>query len=348
MSFLFGCLREGCKDKNRTEIVIPSYTCYSVPSSAIKAGCTVRVCDIDVNTLSYDIDMLKSIDFRNVLAIVTSNLYGIPNDLLSINKIAKDNDVFLVDDAAQSMGAKIGDNYSGFFGDAGILSLDKGKNITSIQGGILAVHSEQLSSIISHNYATLNSTDFINDSKEIIKLLVYALFLHPSLYWIPDSLPFLDLGGTIYTEDYPILKYSNALCGIAASQLERIESINLKRIENAHLYLSYLSDIKNMQTITVDEALSPVYLRFPILSKDRSTRNITVTTLNDAGFGATSSYPTAISEIEEIKNQLQLSRDCCLNGDYVAERIITLPTHEYVNPKDILEISNILHKIDSP
>jgi dTDP-4-amino-4,6-dideoxygalactose transaminase len=53
MSFLFSCLREQCNDKNRTEIVIPSYTCYSVPSSVIKAGCTVRICDIDVNTLSY-------------------------------------------------------------------------------------------------------------------------------------------------------------------------------------------------------------------------------------------------------------------------------------------------------
>jgi dTDP-4-amino-4,6-dideoxygalactose transaminase len=279
------------------------------------------------------------------LAIVTANLYGIPNDLNSIEKIAKNNGVFLIDDAAQSMGAKVGDRYSGFFGEAGILSLDKGKNITSIQGGILALHSEQLQDIVSSNYAKLNSSDLISDSKEIIKLLVYTLFLRPSLYWIPDSLPFLDLGSTIYTEDYPTLKYSNALCGIAASQLGRIELINRKRSENAQRYISHLSGLERIKTITVDNILSPVYLRFPVLSTDRKTRDLTIQTLNEAGFGATPSYPSAISEIKEIKKRLLLSRDCCSNGDSIADRIITLPTHEYVTPSDILAISDILHKI---
>ncbi|MCK4822374.1 aminotransferase class V-fold PLP-dependent enzyme, partial [bacterium] len=128
---LLQCLYNLRGEKNRNQVIIPSYTCFSVPGSVDKANLKVRVCDIDPHTLSYDLEKLSNFDFSNILAIVTSNLYGIPNDLPEIEKIAKKHGIYLIDDAAQSLGGKINDTYSGTFGDVGIFSLDKGKNITS-------------------------------------------------------------------------------------------------------------------------------------------------------------------------------------------------------------------------
>ena len=86
---LLQCLHELNGDTSKNQVIIPSYTCFSVPGSVEKANLQVRVCDIDPATLSYDIEKLSQFDFSKVLAIVTSNLYGIPNELPEIEKVAK-------------------------------------------------------------------------------------------------------------------------------------------------------------------------------------------------------------------------------------------------------------------
>ena len=70
----------------KTEVIVPSYTCYSVPASIRKAGLTVRVCDVDRFSFGYDLQQLEKMDFSNVLCIVTSNLYGIPDDLEAVEQ----------------------------------------------------------------------------------------------------------------------------------------------------------------------------------------------------------------------------------------------------------------------
>jgi dTDP-4-amino-4,6-dideoxygalactose transaminase len=46
---------------DRDEVLIPAFTCYSVPSSIVRAGLKVRLCDIDPNTLDFDFQELKKI-----------------------------------------------------------------------------------------------------------------------------------------------------------------------------------------------------------------------------------------------------------------------------------------------
>src|SRR5687767_12905029 len=87
----------------RDEVVMPSYTCYSVAASAVKAGLKVRLVDINPDTLDIDQDDLARNDLTRVLAIVATNLYGLPNDLPALSAIARRHGVFLIDDAAQAM-----------------------------------------------------------------------------------------------------------------------------------------------------------------------------------------------------------------------------------------------------
>ena len=131
--------------EGRDEVVVPSYTCYSVPASIARAGLRIRVCDVDPRTLDYDHDKLARTDLSRAVGIVSSNLYGIPNDLQALSRIAEEQGIFLVDDAAQCMGGKVNGRASGTFGTAGLFSLDKGKNITSIEGGIVVTGSDDLS-----------------------------------------------------------------------------------------------------------------------------------------------------------------------------------------------------------
>src|SRR5262249_25886987 len=48
LTILLKVLREG---SDRREVVIPAYTCFSVPSAVVRAGLTIRLCDVDPKTL---------------------------------------------------------------------------------------------------------------------------------------------------------------------------------------------------------------------------------------------------------------------------------------------------------
>jgi perosamine synthetase len=91
----------------RDEVVIPSYTCFSVASSVVKAGLKVRLADVDPATLDFAPGALETIDESRVLAVVATNLYGLPSDLPAITRWAKGRGVLVGGDAAQCRGGWI-------------------------------------------------------------------------------------------------------------------------------------------------------------------------------------------------------------------------------------------------
>src|SRR5690606_13714195 len=107
------------------------------PASIVRAGLRPRLCDVDPATMGMSPEALERADFSRVLAIVSANLYGLPNALPAIERITRERGVFMLDDAAQALGARIAGRAVGSFGDAGLYSFDKGKIICTIQGGAI-------------------------------------------------------------------------------------------------------------------------------------------------------------------------------------------------------------------
>ena len=54
-----------------------------------------------------------------------------------MEKICKEKNLLLIDDACETIGGKYKNKYFGTFGDIGVISLDYGKNITSGEGGLI-------------------------------------------------------------------------------------------------------------------------------------------------------------------------------------------------------------------
>ena len=117
----------------RREVLIPAYTCYSVPSAIIKAGLKVALCDIDPSTLDFDHKQLKSAVNDNTLCVITNHLFCVPSDTDAVNEICKKQGVFVIEDAAQAMGGDYKNRKLGTNGDAGFFSLGRGKNITKLR-----------------------------------------------------------------------------------------------------------------------------------------------------------------------------------------------------------------------
>jgi len=327
-------MRDVSKDSQRDEVIVPAYTCYSVPASVIKAGLKPRLCDVDPATLSLDPEALRKFDFSRVLAVVTANLYGIPNHLQSIETIAREHGVWMLDDSAQALGASHEGRPVGGFGDIGLYSFDKGKNITSLEGGALVASHPELSAALDRRHATLAPASAMRTATTIVKLAAYATLLRPTLYGVVRKLPGLGLGRTVYDETYPVELYSGTLAGFAATLLRRLPALTRGRCDKAAALHAELSTVSAVRRIDVPSNSQPAYARYPFLMADPIQRAAVLEKLETAGIGATASYPNALCDVPEIVASLpQADRDMP-GARRVADSIVTLPTHSYC-PADL-------------
>ncbi|MEO5821853.1 MAG: DegT/DnrJ/EryC1/StrS family aminotransferase [Vicinamibacteraceae bacterium] len=327
----------------RTEVVIPSYTCYTVAASVLSAGLRVRVVDVDPRTLDFDRPALEQVDFRGVLAIVPTNLFGMPSDLPYLEALARAHGVRLVDDAAQAMGASVGGRLSGTWGDAGLYSLDKGKNITAIEGGLAVTRDPDVAAAMRVEAQALTAPAAAQSARDAVKLLAYAVLLRPWLYWIPNSLPQLQLGTTPYLPVIPFEQYNRLLAAMGLVMLDRLDDINAARVATAARVADAAAGAPGLTTVPVVAGGRAVYLRYPLLADTRERRDLLIERLRVRGIGATGSYPTSIVDIPELSALMAPFQAHCPGGRSMAERILTLPTHAFVSGRDLSVIHDTLH-----
>jgi dTDP-4-amino-4,6-dideoxygalactose transaminase len=329
MTVLLRAVRSILAHTGREQVIVAGYTCYSVPASVLLAGLKPRFCDIDPQSVGLDVDKLASFDPRRIAAVVSANLYGIPNKLAEIERWARSHDVLFIDDAAQALGARLGDRAVGGFGDAGIYSFDKGKNITTMQGGAVVCRNETLSAELGRLFEDLPAASASETLALATKLAAYGALLRPSAYGIVTKLPFLGLGTTRWEDDYPIKRYSRTLAGVAFRLLDRLDALTAARAANARALAEALRDVSSIRLVEVPAHGRCAYTRFPILVEDPRKRAAFVMALNAAGIGATESYPLALVDVPELRDVAAASNDSCPASQTIARTIVTLPTHPY-------------------
>jgi perosamine synthetase len=345
MTLILQAMKRAADDPRRTEVVIAGYTCYSVPAAAERAGLTPRLCDINPRGLSPDLEQLRALDFSRVLAIVSANLYGIPNQLSEIEAIAASAGVFMLDDAAQGLGARYAKRAVGGFGDAGLYSFDKGKNITTLQGGAIVAKQGPLAQAIRFEYERLQPAASFETLLYSLKLAAYSFLLPPSRYGMVQKIPGLGLGLTVYETRYPIRRYSPSLAGLALRLMRRIDAINAARVNNAARLTEALQGAPGIQLITLPEAAAPVYTRFPLLVASRQQRDKLIAALTAAGIGATASYPQALADVPDVIRLMGTSDPRQSGARHVAETVMTLPTHAYSPPDLAARVRTIVDRV---
>lgn len=323
-------------DPRRRQVVIAGYTCYSVPAAVERAGLEIRLCDVDPKNLSMRTEDLRKFDFSKVLCIVSANLYGMPNNLLELEQFAADRGVFLLDDAAQSLGARLEGRPAGGFGDVGLYSFDKGKNITTMQGGALASRHAHLATKITELLDRWPAPSLPSTLAYAAKLSIYSMLLKPAFYGITQKLPFLGLGRTPYELTCPQTQLSECLSGLGLRLARKLDDINRNRQQNALRLREHLEDIPGVKLIDEVPGSECVYSRFPIRILDPTARNSILEGFRRAGIGATCSYPNALADVPELSGKLRPEDAYQPGARAIAHTIVTLPTHAYC-PRDLGE-----------
>jgi len=310
---------------SKQQVVIPAYTCFSVPSAIVKAGLKVSLCDINPQTFDFDSDLLEKTINQDTLCVIPNHLFGIPSDMDRIKQLCKDREVFIVEDAAQAMGGKYNGKMLGTIGDAGFFSLGRGKNITCGSGGIITTNSDKIANAIGSHYSDIKEPGIGEVLKEYFQVLFMSVFIHPMLYWLPSRLPFLKLGQTTFYKDYPVAKLSGMKAGFLYSWRERLERSNHIREKIAARYFRELR-------LEPNRILPLPYLRLPVVIHNRESRDNVYSRSRELGLGIGLMYPTGIDEIEELRSELTDKRFPV--AERITERLLTLPTHHFVSEKD--------------
>lgn len=332
MTVILRTMRLAASDPGRDEVIIPAYTCYSVPASIERAGLRPRLCDIDPGTLGIDPERLRRCDFSRVLAVVSANLYGLPNDLATIESICRERGVYFLDDAAQALGASVSGRPVGSFGDAGLFSFDKGKVISTIQGGAIVCGSTALAKQLEWAVAALPETGLGERTASLLKLGIYSVFLRPALYPLVRALPFTGLGHTSYEPRYPIARLSSFSSAVADRLLTRLDELGSTRRRNAAGLHQALEELPAIELIRPLPGAIAAYARFPLRIRDPAARAGLIAALDRAGIGATASYPSALADIPEVRAKLPPADTDYTGARRIASTILTLPTHAYCPP----------------
>ncbi len=318
----------------RSQVVIPGYTCFSVPSAVVRAGLSVRLCDVDPLTFDPDFPHLEAVADPDVLCVLATHLLGIGVDVPRVAEFCHARGIFVVEDVAQAFGGDRNGKVLGSLGDVSFLSFGRGKNITCGSGGAILTNDDRIAEALAQEYAQLPDESLLGMLTNWLEVAATQFLINPSRYWFPAGLPFLKLGETKFYTDFPITRMDPVRAGLLRRWKKRLTSSRISRVTHAEQLLRSL--VSTVRLVKASGRGESVYLRLPVLMRSKQEKDALCRRSADEGLGISSLYPSSVEQIAMLSKAL--SSQHVPQSAMIAERLVTLPTHELVSDDDLLRL----------
>ncbi len=283
----------GLDIKKGDKVLTTPFTFIATANSILHCGAEPVFADIDERTFNIDPnsiqEVLKKDKTKKIKAIMVVHLYGRVCNMSKISDIAKKHKLLLIEDAAQAHGAKLNGQLAGTFGDAAAFSLYATKNITTAEGGFVAVNSEK---------AALKIRSFINHGQE-------KVYFHTML-------------GYNY-------RMTDIEAAIGIVQLKKLNEFNEKRRKNAMRVREILKKYNWIILPEDTEKEYNIYHQFTI-RVIKQLRDKLLKSLNEAGIGAKVFYPIPIHKQPFYKKILKQKISLPV-AERISKEVISLPVH---------------------
>lgn len=126
------------------EVLVPDITFIATANAVDLCGATPILVDVDPVTFTIDCAAAEKKITAHTKAIMPVHVTGRGADMKAIMSLAQKHNLFVVEDAAEALLSKQGDNYLGTIGNLGCFSFSPNKTITTGQGGIIVTNDEAL------------------------------------------------------------------------------------------------------------------------------------------------------------------------------------------------------------
>lgn len=300
---------------SKDEIIVPSFTFVSSALAYEKFNISLSFADVDQLYGTLTLDTVKSSLQPNTKAVVYVHYGGRINpEFWKILEFCRSNNLILIEDAAQCVGAKVDKGYLGCFGDYGTFSFHETKNLTSAgEGGMLVVKNKVKAEMafMVRDKGTNRREFFLGQTDKYTWKSIGSSYLMSD---ISAAYLFAQI-----KEIKRITDYRNLMCRTYQDDLLELKQANLiwfpeiDRTYNGHM--------------------------FYILSKDRDDL---ISYLRQNMIEATFHYlpleqsPYIISKYKVIKN--------CKNSAELSNNLIRLPLHLNLKESEIRFITTSLKK----
>ena len=125
------------------EVLVPAYTWVSTAAAPLAVGAVPVLVDIDASATIDPLDIKRRIT-PNTKAIMPVHMINLVCDMDAIMSIAAEHELFVIEDACQSIGVSYHGRRTGSIGNAGVFSFNQMKNLKSGEGGALLTNDARL------------------------------------------------------------------------------------------------------------------------------------------------------------------------------------------------------------
>lgn len=219
------------------EVIVPDITWVASAAPITYMGATPVFVDIDATSWCLSASAFKRAITKKTKAVIIVDLFGnIPGEMEEIVKIARENNIAILEDAAEGLGATYKGKQAGSFGDIAIFSFSPTKLITSAQGGAVVTDNEELfekCKLYAHHGISKKAGD--------------------RYFW-----------STLIGYNY---NWTNIQAALALAQLRRINELLDKKKEIFHRYKEYLGGVEGVNlNATIDNVSSTYWISVAIIS----------------------------------------------------------------------------------
>ena len=282
--------------KGEDEVIVPDYTMIASANAVILAGAKPVLVDIDRTNLCLDLDTVEEAIAPRTKAIMLVTINGRYPEMEKFVEFANDNDLFLIEDAAQSLGSRYNGKHLGTFGDVGSFSFSAPKVITTGQGGALVTDDEEL------YHRILKIKDFGRSQ-----------------------------GGVDYHETMGYnFKFTDLQAVIGIEQMKKLDWRVKRKKEMYKLYKDLLEDVEGIEFIDTNlEDTSPWFIDI-LVREGKEERDRLALSLDKKGVGARPFYPAIHTQppYSHVKGDFK-------NSEYISTRGLWLPSASFLNDEDI-------------
>ncbi len=243
--------------KKNDEIIVPCLNFGTALSSVLQCGATPILVDIEVETLQINADKIEEKINSNTKAIMVPNLIGNIPDLKKIRNLANRYHLKVIEDSADTLGAKIGNKNTGYYSDISITSF-YGSHVISCagNGGMFLTDDKMLyeKAKVLRSWGRMSS--LITDSENIKKRLDIKL----KGYDYDKKFVFSEIGYNFEPSEL------GASFGLV--QIKRFNKFSNIRVRNFNMHKKFFNSLKNFFiTPKINKNVKTNFLAYPIILK---------------------------------------------------------------------------------
>lgn len=292
------------------EVIVSSLTFISPVNTIRYVGAHPVFVDVCRNTWVMDAEKIEEIITPKTKAIIPVHIYGQPVDMDKIMRIAQKHNLFVIEDATESLGAVYKGKNVGTIGDIGCFSFNGNKLITTGAGGMLVTNDKKLG--------------------------------EKAKYLSTQTKTVLDNGAFYHEEVGYNFRMPNLLAAMGCAQLENAKEYLKAKREHAVLYNKLLNNIKGITLPVERNEIRNVYWLYSILVEEdyALTRDELITKLRENGIQSRPFF-MPVHDMPPYKNYTH--GDMSITNE-IAQRGINLPSSVGLKEEDIQKICKIIKR----